>query len=120
MLKRGPGFLPTPDKGSPLRDDVIDRITSNDLDELYTDEPNDGSGVVAPPRGNPITPHGVNPFGAPGIHSFGNSPFPPSIFGGFFGGDQGPFQGPTTPFGPPTFGPPNNEVMFCVFSCIPE
>ena len=112
MLKRGPGFLPTPDKGQPLRDDVIDRITTNDLDELYTDEPSQGSGSTAPPGVNPFTPHGSNPFGGPGMNPFGSTPFPPSIFGGFLGGGQGPFQGPATPFGPPAYGPPNNEVIY--------
>jgi hypothetical protein len=112
MLKRGPGFLPTPGKGQPLRDDVIDSITSNDLDELYTDEPSQGSGVGVPPGRNPFSPHGGNQFGAPGMNPFGIAPFPPSIFGGFFEGGQGPFQGPQTPFGPPAFGSPNNEVMY--------
>ena len=111
MLKRGPGFLPTPDKGQPLRDDVIDRITTNDLDELYTDEPSQGSGVMAPLRVDPFTP-----FGGPGMNPFGRT-FPPSIFGGLFGGGQGPFQGPATPFGPPAFGPHNNEVIYCAILC---
>ena len=39
MLKRGPGFLPpaSPGQGRPPRGDVIDRITPDDLDKLYSE-----------------------------------------------------------------------------------
>lgn len=94
MLKegnRGRGFLPPPDKNQPLRDDVLDKITINDLDELYTDDGHySHSGVDVPPGGNGF----VGPFG-------------PGGFGGLFGGAFGP----ALPFhgSPPGFGPQNRE-----------
>ncbi len=96
MLKegnRGRGFLPPPDKNQPLRDDVLDKITINDLDELYTDDGHySHSGVDVPPGGNGF----VGPFG-------------PGGFGGLFGDAFGP----ALPFhgSPPGFGPQNREVI---------
>jgi hypothetical protein len=92
MLKegsKGPGFLPPPGKDEPLRDDVIDQISPNDLDELYTND--ESSQPISPGFGN----------------GFGNG------FGGVFspGGFGSPFHGPQTPFGPPSFGPPHHEEV---------
>jgi hypothetical protein len=92
MLKegsKGPGFLPPPGKDEPLRDDVIDQISPNDLDELYTND--ESSQPISPGFGN----------------GFGNG------FGGVFspGGFGTPFHGPQTPFGPPSFGPPHHEEV---------
>ena len=96
--KRGRGFLPPPGKDQPLRDEVLDKITINDLDELYTDDgPRSHSGVDVPPGGNG--------FGVP---------FAPGGFGGLFGGAFGPalpFHGSTPGFGSPLFGPQNREVI---------
>ncbi len=102
--KRGRGFLPPPDKNQPLRDDVLDKITIDDLDELYTDDGHHShSGVDVPPGGNGF----VGPFG-------------PGGFGGLFGGAFGaalPFHGSPPGFGSSMFGPQNRKVITKFFDC---
>jgi hypothetical protein len=99
--KRGRGILPPPGKDQPLRDDVLDKITIDDLDELYTDDgPRSHNGVDVPPGGNGFA-----------------GPFVPGGFGGLFGGAFGPalpFHGPTSPF----FGPQNREVITQHLPCL--
>jgi len=99
MLKRGPGFLPpvTPGQGRP-RDDVVDRITSDDLDKLYSDDDNDGDKNRNSDKFGPTfqPPTGFGGFFGPGM-GFGGIFGPGGGFGGFFGeghGPSNPFQGP--------------------------
>ena len=82
--------MPPISKGQPLRDDVIDQISPNDLDELYTNDEDDRAQPIAPGFGNGLR----NGFG--GV-------FTPGGFGGVFGGGIG--MGPQIPFGPPAFSP---------------
>ena len=112
-----PGFLPSADKDRPLRDDVIETISPDDLDQLYDNEtqPNEGTGF-GPVFQPPSDFSGI--FGGPG-NSFGGFFGPGNGFGGFFGGGfppVDPFHGPA-PFSNPNFGcPPNDDDVHQVLS----
>ena len=113
MLKRGPGFLPpaSPGQGRPPRDDVIDRITPDDLDKLYSDDDDDKSRSLDKVGPNFQPPTGFGGFFGPGM-GFGGLFGPSGGFGGLFSegpGPSSPFQGPA-PFPNPNYGGHDDDV----------